>query len=82
MIPQEPQEQLARLASLGSLRTPKALSKADQAGHRRLRFSFFADEPTFHRACGSLARGGVSRRGAWLGRVLFGPVAQVVRAHP
>jgi hypothetical protein len=55
------------------------------AGHRRLRFSFFADEATSVGARGSrvgvpLCRGASAEdRGV---RCALGPVAQVVRAHP
>jgi hypothetical protein len=56
---------------------------ADQAGPRRLRFSFFTDEPTLRPGLRLSRPGRVSRlRRLAQRRVLFGPVAQVVRAHP
>jgi hypothetical protein len=70
---------------LSDLLETSSASQADQAGHRRLRFSFFADEHAFSRLAAYVA--GTPRKGAitrvrTLGVKAFGPVAQVVRAHP
>jgi hypothetical protein len=78
------QSKASRFALSDRLGTHRGMSVSGlacpQAGLRRLRFSFFSDEPTLSKVIGAsfLPAGLQVARGK---RVLLGPVAQLVRAR-